>query len=286
MGFVGYSQEAFQPPAYYMLASIPFCIFDDYYHKIAILRLLGLILLLIAMAATWCIVKSQSDLEDPIPLMVFVMNLFLFPGVVVRNATISNAALELPLVLFAFLFIWKWIKTDSRSSLIGALLLLGVMLNTRSQMILWLSCFIIMVLLLRRSMRAAAMIAVVPGIMLVPWIAFNWHHYGSPTALGGTFKTLQPYLNPSGTSETWRDVPFILSQFVSTFLPEEWCSFGPQQMSLRDAAGFLKGILYFLPALGLMANRSLIRKYWHLALPLLFSVSVMSIRRKPTIPSP
>ena len=97
-GLAGYSYEAFQPPLYYLLAVPVFAIPSNYRDKVIAVRLLDVVLLLAAVALLALLARALS-LEHRWELLAAALAVLLWPGIIVRTVTVSNAALELPITL-------------------------------------------------------------------------------------------------------------------------------------------------------------------------------------------
>jgi hypothetical protein len=97
-----YSYEAFQPPLYYMAAVPAFSLSDNYRTKVVLVRFFDLALLLTGILLLALLCRSVFP-EGPMPPFAIGLSAFLVPGVLVRAITVSNSALEIPLVLLLML---------------------------------------------------------------------------------------------------------------------------------------------------------------------------------------
>ena len=136
-GLGGQSYEGFQPPLYYVVAAPVFKLAGaDYIHKLRVLRLVGVVLMFVTAALLWLLARrmSRAD-EDPLPAFALGLTVLLWPGVVVRSVTVSNAALEL--VIGAALALVAWTAWERRSArwLVLLALVLGAGLLTRLSLV-------------------------------------------------------------------------------------------------------------------------------------------------------
>jgi hypothetical protein len=97
IGLRGISYEAWQPPLYYALAAPAFLIPGNYRDKVFAVRAFDLLLLLAAVEILALLAKAVFDKHWRVPYCL-ALSTILWPGIIVRAITTSNAALELPLV--------------------------------------------------------------------------------------------------------------------------------------------------------------------------------------------
>ena len=178
-GLAGRSYEAFQPPLYYAVAAAPFAAGGDHLDKVRVLRLLGVACLLAAALLLWPLARGSPA------VFAVALTFLLWPGVVVRTVTVSNAALELPLALAALLVVRAaHERRDGRLlALAGALVGLGLL--TRLALVVLVPVLAVAALLhVRRGGRraTAALALALPALLLAPWVASNYERYGAPTA--------------------------------------------------------------------------------------------------------
>ena len=128
-GLAGYSYEAFQPPLYYLLAVPAFAIPSNYRDKVIAVRLFDVLLLLAAVALLALLARALS-LAHRWELLAAALSVLLWPGVIVRVVTVSNAALELPITLLYVLAVWHATTRRSPRLLLAAAALLGLCLLT------------------------------------------------------------------------------------------------------------------------------------------------------------
>ena len=107
IGLAGQSYEAFQPPLYYVVAAPAFLVGgSNYRHKVTAVRAFDLALLLGAVAALALLARAVFAGRWLIPFSLG-LSVLSWPGVIVRTVTVSNSALELPLVLLYIYALWQ-----------------------------------------------------------------------------------------------------------------------------------------------------------------------------------
>jgi len=184
-GLAGYSYEAFQPPLYYLLAVPAFAIPSNYRTKVIAVRLFDVVLLLVAVMALALLARALS-LAHRWELLAVALSVLLWPGVIVRVVTVSNAALELPITLLYVLALWHATVRRSPRLLLVAAALLGLCLLT-ALTLLFLAVLLAVpaYALLRergRDRTALAWVAAavaIPVALLAPWVLSNESRYGA-----------------------------------------------------------------------------------------------------------
>jgi hypothetical protein len=246
IGLAGLSYEAFQPPLYYLLAAPAFAIPANYRDKVLAVRAFDLLLLLAAAAILALLARAVAAEHWRIAYAA-ALSVLLWPGVIVRVITVSNAALELPLALLYVLAVWHASTRREPRLLLGAAGLLGLCLLTGLTLIFLaplLAVAIIALLRERRDRRALVVVALavaLPLILLAPWLISNEVRYGALTA-GALAKALQaPLVNPTGQHFGVGAVVSRLWRLDRALLPQEWWS--------RYGKGGLAEILWLVPAL-------------------------------------
>ena len=228
IGPAGYSYEGFQPPLYYLLAVPAFAIPVNYRDKVIAVRLFDLVLVLAAAALLALLARAVSA-EHWQPVYAVALAVLLWPGVIVRAITVSNAALELPITLLYVLCVWRAAERRDPRLVLAAGALLGLCLLTALTLI-----FLVPLL-------AVALFALLaPLVLLAPWLISNEVRYGALTA-GAVAKTLlAPLVNPTGEHFGLGAVIARLWRFDRALLPQEWWS--------QYAKGGLDLLLWLLPA--------------------------------------
>jgi hypothetical protein len=246
LGLEGESYEAFQPPLYYLLAAPVFLIASNYRDKIIAVRLFDVVLVLAA-AAILALLARAVVAEHWRLAYAAGLSVLLWPGVVVRAVTVSNAALELPLTLLYILVLWHATRTRSPRLLLAAGALLGLCLLSGLTLIflaLGLALPIVALLRERRDARALATVALagaLPLLLLAPWIISNEARYGVLFA-GSLAKQIQtPLVNPTGKTFGIAAVFARLYRLDRALLPQEWWP--------EYGTGGLNIVLWLAPAL-------------------------------------
>jgi 4-amino-4-deoxy-L-arabinose transferase-like glycosyltransferase len=239
------SYEGWQPPLYYVLASPAYLIPSGYRDKILAVRAFDLLLLLVAVVILALLARAVFRERWPIPYCL-ALSTMLWPGVLVRAITVSNAALEIPLVLLYVLVVWNATVRPRARSLLVAGGLLGLCVLTQ----LTLGCMAILLIVplvallrARRDRRAVgtAMLALVlPVVLVAPWLALNESRYGALTA-SSLVERLTVANAPTGSGVG--AVASGLVRFTHAALPQEWW---------QEYNGALGVILIALPALLLL----------------------------------
>jgi Dolichyl-phosphate-mannose-protein mannosyltransferase len=222
-GLAGRSYEAFQPPLYYLLATPVFWLVPDHEAKLHALRGLGVALLLGAVWLAWMLTRRLVP-GDPLPAFAVVLTVFLWPGLIVRAATVSNAALELLLGTALSLALWRALSERSQGWLVGAGALMGAALLTKLTMLAFVpSLGVVCIAFLReRRWQPVVATAALPVIALAPWLLSNLERYDSLTAAARAQRLLEPAVNPDGRNFGLSDLPGKHLNLLSGVLPEEW----------------------------------------------------------------
>lgn len=228
-GLAGYSYEAFQPPLYYLLAVPAFAIPSNYRDKVIAVRLFDVLLLLAAVALLALLARALS-LSHRWELLAAALSVLLWPGVIVRVVTVSNAALELPITLLYVLAVWHATTRRSPRLLLASAALFGLCLLTALTLVFLgvLMAFPALALLRERHARAAlpwiGAAAVVPLALLAPWVASNEARYGALTATALAKALQAAVVDPTGVHFGLGSVLAWLGRFERPLLPQEWWS--------------------------------------------------------------
>ena len=219
----GRSYEGFQPPLSYVVATPVFALVGDHEAKLRALRVLGVVWLAIAVLLTWRLARRVAP-DAALAAFSFALTFFLWPGVVVRAATFSNAALELALGAALSLALWRAYTERSERWLVASGALLGAALLTKLTLLAFVPALaVIGVAFLRAGrVRAVAAAAGLPALLLAPWVAFNLGHYGAPTGSGAVQSLMDPVLNPDGRDFGAGDLPAKHVALLNAVLPDEW----------------------------------------------------------------
>lgn len=130
LGLQGSSYEGWQPPLYYTLAAPAFLIPSNYRDKVYAVRAFDLFLFSVALVVSALLARAVFGKRWRIAFCV-VLSTFMWPGVIVRAITVSNAALELPVVLLYVLVVWRATAKPGARWLLAAGGLLGLCVLTQ-----------------------------------------------------------------------------------------------------------------------------------------------------------
>ncbi|MBJ7331989.1 MAG: glycosyltransferase family 39 protein [Solirubrobacteraceae bacterium] len=229
-GLRAQSYEAFQPPAYYVLLAPAVAVGGQELATVRALRLLGVLMLGVAAWLTWLLARrvfadDEDELAAPAALALALCVLVL-PAVVVRNATVSNTALALPMALAVTVLTWDALRRADPRRLIVAGVVLGLALLVRTELVVLAPLLLGAAFVLWRRGEVGAGPALVavaaPAVLLLPWIALNLHRYGALTASDLAREMQDPVLNPDGTRYGVGDLPDLGRRVAGGMLPEEW----------------------------------------------------------------
>jgi Dolichyl-phosphate-mannose-protein mannosyltransferase len=278
-GLFGRSYEGFQPPLAYALATPVYAVPSSHETKLRALRALGVVLLGVAVLVTWLLARRVVP-DAPLPAFSAALTFMLWPGVVVRAVTFSNAGLELVMGATLSLALWRALTERSERWLVAAGALTGAALLTKLTLMAFLPTLaLICVAFLRAGrVRAVAAAAGLPAVMLAPWVAFNLTTYDSPTGSGAVQSLMNPVLNPSGRDFGLGDLASKHVGLLNAVLPDEWWVefLSAFKRRLRDLFALL---VLLVPVLALMRVPSAERRpaLIVLLLPLLAGVLLMSV---------
>ncbi len=278
-GLFGRSYEGFQPPLAYALAVPAYAVPVGHESKVRVLRLWGVVLLGLAVFLTWLLARRVAP-DAPLVAFSAALTFLLWPGLVVRAVTFSNAALEIVLGAALSLALWLALTERSERWLIGAGALTGAALLTKLTLMAFIpSLAIVCVAFLRAGrVRAVAAAAGIPALMLAPWIAFNLHTYDSPTGSRAVQRLMDPVLTPSGRDYGPGDLASKHVALLNAVLPDEWWVefLSTAKRRLRDVFAL---IVLAVPVLALVGVPSTERRpaLAILLLPLVAGVHIMSV---------
>lgn len=226
IGFGGASYEAWQPPLYYVLASTAFDIPHDYRHKIFAVRAFDLFLLLAAVVILVRLARAVFKERWLVPYCLALSTL-LWPGVIVRTITVSDAALELPLVALYALALWNATARPRTGSLLAAGVLAGLCILTQLTLMCLAPLLAVPITVLLRERRwrptigATALTVALPTMLVAPWLASNLSRYGALTA-SAPLEHMQEAFEPGTRQYGVGIVTSNLWRFAQAALPQEW----------------------------------------------------------------
>jgi 4-amino-4-deoxy-L-arabinose transferase-like glycosyltransferase len=278
LGLGGSSYEGWQPPLYYVLAAPAFLIVHNYRDKVYAVRAFDLLLVLAAVVLLAFLARAVFGRRWRVPYCLATSTL-LWPGVIVRAITVSNAALELPLVLLYVLVVWTATAKPRARSLVAAGGVLGLCVLTQLTLVCLAALLVFpLVRYLRRprgllALGAAVLTLALPLAMVAPWLASNESHYGALTASSLVERLTAPN-GPAGPRSGFGAIASGLGRLTRAALPQEWW---------LEYKGLLGVILVALPALLLVAalpamwRLSLLRTHAAglLAAPLLLGIATL-----------
>ncbi|HEX7166733.1 MAG TPA: hypothetical protein VF230_07110 [Acidimicrobiales bacterium] len=211
-GLGAHSYEAFQPPAYFVLAAVVHAVTPGSYDaRFVAVRLLGVALAAVSFGLVVTLAWLVSREWWP-AIATVACSVFLMPGLVVRLVTVSNSALE-PLVATALVCAAvAAIRRRSPAFAAATLVLLAVAVLTKLSLVaLAPVALIALVAVLRADRGRAAVVRLAAGcvvalVLVAPWFAWNRSTYGAWTA-NDRAKALQGYIvNPDGHDYTASNV--------------------------------------------------------------------------------
>jgi hypothetical protein len=222
-GLFGRSYEGFQPPLAYLLATPVYAVPVGHESKVRVLRAFGVVLLGVAVFLTGLLARRVVP-DAPLAAFSAALTFLLWPGVVVRAVTFSNAGLEIVVGVALSLALWRALTERSERWLIGAGALTGAALLTKLTLMAFLPSLVIVCIAFLRAgrVRAVAAAAGLPALMVAPWVAFNLHTYGAPTGSRAVQSLMDPVLNPSGRDYGPGDLASKHVSLLNALLPDEW----------------------------------------------------------------
>jgi 4-amino-4-deoxy-L-arabinose transferase-like glycosyltransferase len=222
-GLFGRSYEGFQPPLAYVVATPAYALPSDHEVKLRALRGLGVVLLGVAVLLTWLLARRVVP-DAPLAAFSAALTFLLWPGVVVRAVTFSNAGLELVAGAALSLALWRALTERSERWLVASGALMGAALLTKLTLLPFVPALAVVCVAFLRAgrARAVAAAAALPALMIAPWIALNLHNYGSPTGSGAVQELMDPVLNPIGRDYGPGDLPARHVALLNAVLPDEW----------------------------------------------------------------
>ena len=272
-GLAAYSYEAFQPPLSYVVAAPVFrAAGDDHRVKLRALRGLGLVALLGAAALLWPLARRVAG-ERALGAYAVALTFLMWPAVVVRTVTVSNAALELVLGVAASLALWEAGTRRAPRWLLAAGLLIGLGLLTRTTFAVFAPVLLWVAVRGGYGWRPALAALALPVVLVAPWIASNVDRYGAPTGSAIVREMQEPFLNPTGMQYGVAELREPSGRLLNAVLAEEWWGelLPPWRRLLRSVA---MAALFLVP-LALAVRRRAPGARWLLAAPLGLGLALM-----------
>jgi 4-amino-4-deoxy-L-arabinose transferase-like glycosyltransferase len=278
-GLFGRSYEGFQPPLAHLLATPVYAVAGDHERKLRALRALGVLLLGVAVWLTWLLARRALP-EAPLLAFSPALTFLLWPGVVVRAATFSNAALELAVGAALSLALWRALSERSERWLVAAGALTGAALLTKLTLLAFVPALAVVWVVFAREgrRRAVAAAALLPAAMVAPWVAFNLYHYGALTGSDEVQAMMGPTLNPDRVDYGVGDLPDKHVALLNGVLPDEWWVefLSTTKRRLRDVLVALVVAVALVAALRIPGSERR-RALAVLLLPLVAGILLMSI---------
>lgn len=254
-GLAAESYEAFQPPLYYLIAAPAYRLGpSDYVAKVRVARSFDVLLLAVTIALLALLARAIFA-ERWLSAWAMANTVLLWPGVLVRAITVSNAALETPVVLLFVYACWQATTRRAPRWLLATGAAAGVMVLT-SLTIAFLAVLMAVPLtaLLRidRSRRALIVVAAtiaLPVVMATPWVAMNENRYGAATGGAVSKRQQMRTINPLHHHFDFADVRLGAKELIWAALPQEWWV----QLNRPKRSVIMKAVPILLVALGAMA---------------------------------
>lgn len=278
-GLFGRSYEGFQPPLAHLVATPVYAVAGGHERKLRALRALGVLLLAVAVWLTWLLARRVVP-EASLAAFSLALTFFLWPGVVVRAGTFSNAALEIALGAALSLGLWRALSERSERWLVAAGALTGAALLTKLTMLAFAPALAVVGFAFLREGRwlAVAAAGALPAAIVAPWVIFNLGEYGAPTGSEEVQALMEPTLNPERVDYGPGDLPGKHVALLNGVLPDEWWVefLSTAKRRVRDV---LMGVVLAVPLLAAVRVPSVERRraLAVLVLPLAVGILLMSV---------
>lgn len=224
-GFGRLSWEAFQPPLYYLLATPAFAAGGGVRGKVIALRAFDLLLLMVGVGLLALLARAAMG-SRWLSAYSLALSILLWPGVIVRAITVSNEALEIPLVLGYLVVLWQAARRRQPWMLLGGGALLGACVLTQLTLVCLAPLLAVpMISVLRRRRDRPAIVASIlailtPLALIAPWLISNELRYGALTA-SALAEHEQRALYPR-TGAGVSALVSVLWRLPRAVLPQEW----------------------------------------------------------------
>jgi 4-amino-4-deoxy-L-arabinose transferase-like glycosyltransferase len=265
LGIASTVYEAFQPPAYYVIAAPAFRLVGDYRTKVTVLRLFGLALYAgsLLLFAQLCRDVAKDRWKEA---FAFGALFFLLPGNVIRAVTVGNEALDVPLGILTVWLLWRALKREHPYRYLGAAALaVGLGVLTKFTFLAFLPVLLVVAAILwrregfaPRRLPVFALAGLTPVLMLAPWLLWNHRTYGTWTA-NSQAKAMQAYLiNPTHADYGLSRVIDGTAGALDSAVPQGWHLVATQPFP-SAIRWFLLAVLFMVPAVFLATRPRLIR---------------------------
>jgi hypothetical protein len=227
-GFFNQSYEVFQTPLYYVVMAIPWDLAKaagGTRTAVHVVRLLDVVLLAVDVGLLWALARRVAPTRQvALVAFAFALTYVLWPGIVFRSVTVSNATLEMPLTTAALLALWVAFDEGSSRALIVAGALCGVGWLCRLPFPVVVLLPVIAWRFRRRAPLAALTALALPVVLIAPWLIDNLHRYHALTAQAIVHQMQDGLFNPRGLPYGLGRLWHISKSMLGGILPEEWHS--------------------------------------------------------------
>jgi 4-amino-4-deoxy-L-arabinose transferase-like glycosyltransferase len=264
-GLPGESYQAFEPPLYYLLVAPVLTLTDDWSQRVKLVRLADLVFLLAAAAVLYRLAGRVLP-QARLPIFGLALTVLMWPGVILRTVTVSNAGLEL---LMACILVYVlWVADEDRSErwlLLGGATF-GLAMLTKLTLIALAPLLLLVAVrhVLRSRDRRAVLIAVaavaLPLVVMSPWLIFNLVHYDALTPNSLAKMMQEPSVNPNGITYTVGRFMDRVPQLFEGILPQDWALVPSAAPLMGLGFDFLRVAVFGLPVLLLLVDPGEIRR--------------------------
>jgi 4-amino-4-deoxy-L-arabinose transferase-like glycosyltransferase len=258
-GLSGESYQAFEPPLYYLLVAPLFTVTDDWSQRVKLVRLAGLAFLLAAAGIVYRFAGRVAP-DARLPVFSLALTVLLWPGIVVRSATVANASLELLMACAVLYVLWRADELRDERRLVIAGALLGLGLLTKLTLVALAPVLVVIAIrhgLARRDPRSwavAALAVVLPVLLMAPWAIFNLSHYDAITASSLAKEMQESVVNPEGVTYTLGRFLDHVDRLFDGALPQDWGFIGGDVPLVPFSLNFLEIAIFGLPVLLLVSE--------------------------------
>jgi 4-amino-4-deoxy-L-arabinose transferase-like glycosyltransferase len=256
-GLPAESYQAFEPPLYYALMAPLLTITDDWSQRAKLVRLATFAFLLAAVAVVYRFARRVAP-DAHLLVFSFALTVLLWPGIVVRSATVANASLELLLACALLYVLWRADELRDERRLLIAGVLLGLGLLTKLTLVALAPLLVVVAIRYalragdRRGWGAAALSLALPLVLLAPWVIFNLQHYDAFTPSALAKEMQESVVNPDGVTYTLGRFLDMVPRLFEGTLPQDW--YFVDAPLIPFGLGFLEAAIFGLPVLLLLVE--------------------------------
>jgi hypothetical protein len=283
--FGNQSYEVFEPPLYYAMMAIPWDLAKaagGTRTAVHVIRLMDVVLLAVDAGLLWALARRVAPSRRvALVAFAFALTYVLWPGIVFRSVTVSNATLEMPLTTAALLALWIAFDEGSSRALIVAGGLCGVGWLCRLPFPVVVVLPVVAWRFRRRAPLAALAALALPVVLLAPWLIENLVRYHALSAEAIYHRMQVGLFNPGdrpyGLGRLWH----LSQSLLGGLIPDEWNSASTVFGGYALSTGLLHVIqaalvAWVLVPLGLWLWRGP-RRVWMLVAPLFIGLALMWI---------